>query len=261
MQPAGPSAVPIQPVGEDGPSRWWVVVVASGVAGVCLMAAVFTTASARLPAQIPSHYSAGGQPNSYLPPGLFTELGLALEGLVTAVMSAMSFVIGRSPVLRHHYGGSLGPVLATVGLATSWIIPLAWTSILLGAAGEWPAPLSPPLVGLLATVAIVAVTLAMLIRYRVPFWMTSRYQPKDEPGLSAADRTSGTGRLVFRCSSCGQTFHRPAIYMLGPRIVRSYYLKCPLCGETGWDYLVGTSGGTDAASDAPSPRANGTRLG
>jgi|HubBroStandDraft_4_1064222.scaffolds.fasta_scaffold186459_2 hypothetical protein len=213
---------PVDPIPLGGRSRPWLWVALSGLAGALAVVVTFLLVRSRLGSQIPSHFGAFGQVTATMTPGALLTVSLTTELATGAGLSAVVYLVLRSGVIEHQHGPGFAPLFAELLSAVVLLEAVPWILLLTGGAGYSPAGGGLPGVARL----LVVVPLLVLV---VAFWRGRR--------RSAAS----AGGVQFECSSCGRSFSpSTAAWVLGPHIGGSVYLRCPACGERGWDRRAGT---------------------
>ncbi len=208
----------------------------AGILGTMSILFAYLAFSASLPSSISSS-GPGAPAAAALPTTLFVTLGVGLDAALTAVFTVLSRAISPSHVLVHQYGPGLRFSILGAGVVVPLgILPFAWIATLARAAGVWPAGW-PTALDLLPFLVVIPILVFVVLPLA---WVTLRRS--SEPGAGAPE---GEGRYVLRCSSCGETFRRPTLpaWTLQIGVSRfpgktSYHLRCPRCGDRGWDLLV-----------------------
>jgi hypothetical protein len=257
----------VQPLRRDAAPRRWVKVGLAGGLGDLAVVIIYFAIQSRLPGSIPSHYAANGTVDSMLSPEVLVGSLLVLNGFVTLVLMGLVRGIERSEVLEFRYGPwLLGPMTGRLAVLAALMIPVPSVLLLLGPAGLLPTWAPPIAVSTLAiALAPLLIFLLLLIRS-----FAQRSRPTDDRPASprVTGRTAENGP-VFLCSACGQRFVRSTWILLAPRVGfsvveggASYYLRCPICGERGWDPRVGWDHGVSptppgsSGSEATATTAN-----
>jgi hypothetical protein len=231
----GPTIVrPLVP-GRTG--RLWLTMLLGGVAGIAATLAVYAELSARLPAEIPDHFSLTGQVNGSLPPGEFVEVGVVLVAGLTILFTAILYGVSRSAVLERIHGARLAYGILALGLVfCAGVQPTAWSLLLASAAGVLP--LSGGTLDAIV-VAADALPVLLLVAILLALRATSHTGPVGGPGTPTP---SLLGPVELLCSSCGERFRLDRFPLLAPHMgmgtSASLYLKCPRCGERGWNTLL-----------------------
>lgn len=230
------------------PASWSRSALASAALGILGLVATFVpyvVLRARLPAEVPDHFGVNGQPDGSLPPAAALGVALAESLLVTLVFFLVIWRTSRSaPLAAQARGRAAPPLLVLQGVLVVGILPTLWGLVFASAAGELV--LTGPRLGLLlALVGIVPAAVLILVFVRL--WRPPALAPLS-PSSEATETPVflGVGRPVeLQCSSCGQRFRLAGVPLLAPHMgvggARSLYVRCPRCGERGWDELVGVA--------------------
>jgi hypothetical protein len=236
--------VEVVPLVQDPAPRFWLWELVAGAIGVAASVVAYGALASRLPPTIPSQYDVNGAVTGTMPPFDLLLVGIGTNLLVAGLFVGLLYGLGRSEVLRHRFGPGLlrplavfGVVLTAVSLPATFLLVLASGA---GAVPGWfppqklilPIVAFPPALGLILALAIQAGTTG----FRLP----SLTAPASLAGASPGRN------LILRCSACGHLFERAAWYVLAPRVGgltplggAAYYLRCPVCGERGWNSRVG----------------------
>jgi Protein of unknown function (DUF1648) len=234
----------VLPLVRGPPPRTWLRAAVAGGMGVAALVGTYWALVPRLPATIPSHFAANGVVDGTMAPLDLVISGIGTILFVAAVFVGLLYGMGRSEVLRHRFGpNTLGPLSTFAVTIIALSIPATFALLLASAAGLVPTWF-PPL-GLSAALFTLTPVLGLLILLVV------RRGPATCGGPAASvdtivGSTSPGRNLILRCSACGQPFERSIWYILGPRFGgfsrgegTAYYLRCPGCGERGWNPRIG----------------------
>ncbi|HEV2316184.1 MAG TPA: hypothetical protein VGV89_01230 [Thermoplasmata archaeon] len=239
--PAPPPIV--QPLRTGRRSLRWLAPIVGALLGDLALYATYVHLGPELPATVPSHYGLGGTPNAWMAVAGFVEIAIILSVSVALFFAVLLYLLGRSDALDDRFGRSvLGPVSLGLTALVAVSLPALFGFLLVQDSGEWPSGWPSPAVWtplLLLVPIVLPVPIAIRRVRQLP------PPPGGERLASEGSPPSGTGP-VFLCSACGRQFVRSAWTLLAPRIgisaVRggaSYFLRCPWCGETGWNTRVG----------------------
>lgn len=217
----------IAPIPPGNRRRPWAAVIVGGLLGTALQLVVYVTLAPRLPPEVPSHYGPTGQVTASLSAFGLLLVGVSSELIVTTLVAAILFLSLRNGVVEHQHGPGFSPWLGRVLGVVAFAPAVPTTVLLLGDAGVAPAGGGAAAV---AGIAFAAVPLLVLVAVA-----TARRRPT----RASAPRSSRG--MTFECSSCGKTFEPGGFSVVfGPHIGGSVYLRCPVCGERGWDRRAGT---------------------
>jgi hypothetical protein len=229
---------------EGSRARWPLLVSAGlGLLGILEVVAVYLDLQARLPASVPDHFGVSGQVNGALPPTTLVAVELGTISAVAIVFFVILRWGARSPPLAAQFQQSLVlPLLIMEGTIVVAAVPTISGLLFASAAGVWGVSgqglgLVALAVGLLPLI-ILAVVLLRSGRSRIPT------VPKSTLGDAPTPALLGVGGPVeLACSSCGETFRLSGVPLLSPHMgfagKGSLYVRCPRCGERGWDSIMG----------------------
>lgn len=200
-----------------GTAWWWIVL--AGTLGTISLVTAYLALRPRLPNEIPSHFGAGGQVTATMSPETFVFVGLAIEAGLTAVLALVLFASLRSGLVVRQQGPGIARTLgALLSVVAAVSVPVPWIFLLAGDSGVLPFS-AALLAGLLVPLAAIVLVAGVAVR-------TIRTGSGRRPD----------GGPQFRCSSCGDPFVTSTLAgVLSPHIGASVYLRCPRCGERGWD--------------------------
>jgi hypothetical protein len=229
---------------ESHPSRAPAVAAATlGAIGALEVLAVYLVLRGRLPSQVPWHFGVGGQPNGSAPVLLVLGLNLGVVLLVSAAFLGLQWWGTRSVPLARQFAGTLvRPLLVLQGIIVVGILPVVSGLLFAEAAGAVGTsdPGVEPLLVLVGalTAPVILVVLLIESRGRVGTVTAVASDPQPTPVPLAVG-----GPIEMKCSACGEAFRLSGIPLLAPHIgvgrTGSLYLRCPRCGERGWDQIVG----------------------
>lgn len=216
--------------------------IALGITGAIEVILVFLLVRDRLPSEVTDHFGLNGVANGSLPPGALLGVELGQIGVLSAVFLAIVWLSGRSATLTHQVGSRLTKALLIMqGAVVVGLIPLLSGLLFASSAGELSVTgsalgLLTLSIGLVPLVALFAV-LHFRNREALQKWSPS------QSGTAPAPAFLGVGRPIeLTCSSCGQLFRLSGVPLFAPHMAvglhGSFYVRCPLCGERGWDALV-----------------------
>jgi hypothetical protein len=243
----GTSAVEIRPVGIRPTRRTVAISWTLGGIGALAVLAVYLPLAARLPDRVPWHFALNGDPNGWITPIDLLGVSLLEIGIVTAVFALFLRWTGGSAALVAQFGAALdGPILLLEGIVVAGIFPLVAGLLFAGDAGAIPesgARLGQLLnvVGFVSPVVIIGGAL----------WAVRRHVRTVPPGpggeWTGRPNVAVGGPTEMRCSSCGEQFRLTGVPLLAPHIgvgpFGSLYVRCPRCGERGWNAVVGRAAG------------------
>jgi DNA-directed RNA polymerase subunit RPC12/RpoP/uncharacterized membrane protein YhaH (DUF805 family) len=218
------------------------VTLGAGLLGTSLTGAVYVLLGSRLPGSVPVYAGSGGTAIGSVPTEAFLVVGIALNLALTAVFTLVVRRLSDSHVLEEYYGQILWWALVGGGASvTLGSIPVAWIAKFVMAAGEWPSGW-PSFVEIILAVVFVPI----LLFVGAPLTVLGLRGRDNAPGSRPKLTAGGTRLGLFQCSSCGKTFLYARVPLRAPQLgVRgvpgraSYYLRCPRCGERGWNLFLG----------------------
>ena len=219
------------------------VAIGLGLIGVGEVLAVFLAVESRLPPVVTDHFGVTGQPNGSLAPLSLLVFETGMVAAIAAVFALFLAAVARSvPLMTQLRGRHERPLLALEGVIVVGIFPLVAGLLFASAAGVLPVAgsglgLVMLVIGLVSPVAILLVLL-----------VGSQRHVRTLPALSASGAPYPAafavgGPIELSCSSCGQEFRLSGVPLFAPHLgvgqFGSLYLRCPRCGEQGWDQVRG----------------------
>lgn len=212
--------------------------------GVAELVATYLLALPRLPAQFPDHFGVNGQVNGVASPAVF--FGVELLTLVAAgtLFGVMQAWIGRSvPLAAIHRGGLGPPLLLIQGSLVLVVIPVGALLLLGDAAGWFGLPYLD--VAELSGISALGPTITVLLLLRYRYYTPVPHRPPSTAPTARPFAAVG-GPVELQCSACGQRYQLSGVPLFAPHLglagSGSLYLRCPRCGERGWNRLVARLG-------------------
>ena len=240
--PSGPPTPTVHRVGGTPSGRALLIASLLGTAGVIEVTVPFLILSPKLPGNIIDHFGIDGQPNGSLPAGLFMAVVLGTIFALTLVFLALLYFSSRSPALSTGHGARITRLLLILdGTMVVGVLPLISLLLLASASGVWSVT-GQGLGGAVFAVGVLplaAITVALLATGR------ARLPRRLDSGGAAAPRQAFLGvggGIELSCSACGEAFQLSGVPLLAPHWGAggrgSIYMRCPRCGERGWDAVV-----------------------
>jgi hypothetical protein len=205
--------------------------------------AVYLAVQGRLPAQVPDHFSISGAVNGSLPPLVLLLVTFAEIAGMTAIFAGILWWSVRSVPLALHFRGKIERTLLGLQAAiTMVVIPVITGLIYVSAAGVVNLPgnelgEATNILGFL----FAAVILGFAVLQAHHWTRNVPGSPDSGPRVRARSGIGGPIEMV--CSSCGEHFQVSGVPLFTPHIgvgrVGSLYLRCPRCGERGWNVVLG----------------------
>ena len=236
---SAPKIVEFHPSSRRAPLEIGVLLALAGFAEVL---GVFLALRSRVPAQVAWHFGVSGRPDAWASP-LDTLAFAAVEiAVISAVFLLALWWIGRSPALAAAFRGRVSaPLLALQGVVVVGLLPLVFGLTFASAAGAIGISGTPLgqlfLVLGLGSAGAILVVLGLLGRGLVPKVRSSVPEPTHHARFAVG------GPVDLACPACGEKYRIDGVPLLAPHIgigrVGSLYLKCPRCGESGWNAIVG----------------------
>lgn len=210
----------------------------------CLEVVVpFLLVWSRLPSSVPDHYGLNSAPNAFASPLTVLGLNLALTAGVSVVFFLVLWGSERSVPLKTQFRGRLsGALLLIQGALVLIGFPLISGIMFASAAGLFS--LTGTGLGVLFLVIGLSIPAVILGAALLDARRRTRTVPTSHGSPTPIKaRWAVGGPIELACSSCGKHFVLSGVPVLAPHMgigqFGSLYLRCPLCGERGWDAVIG----------------------
>ena len=214
---------------------------AFAVLGVVEILVVYLLLQSRLPGQVAWHFGVSGQPDGWETPEVVLAVELAQVMVLSLVFVVMQWWIARSAPLAVAFRGRIvRPLLALQAVIVVGIFPLVSGLLFASAAGDLGisgAPLGALFLVIgLGSAGALLVALGLHGRGRIP---TVRGAAGE---MSHRARFAVGGPIELNCPACGEQYRLNGVPLFSPHLgvgrVGSLYLRCPRCGELGWNTIV-----------------------
>lgn len=216
---------------------------AIGVAGALEVLVGYGLTASRLPGRVPDHFGPTGNVDGWMPPAEFLAVSLAVILGVTGLFTLVISGVARSPALVSYHGrGFDRPLLFIEACIVLVALPTTYVLLLLSAAGFLSVSPGTLALGTAAAGLVPLVAVAWVALRRDPDPPAPSILPGGSPEAPAHVTLGVGGAVDLLCSSCGETFRLAGVPLFAPHLglagQGSLYVRCPRCGERGWDRFI-----------------------
>jgi hypothetical protein len=213
-----------------------------GVAGVIETIVPYLLLESRLPGQMAWHYGFTGQPNGWASPSLALAVSLLEVVVLSLVFIILQWWVARTPALAETFRGRMAPPLLGVqAVIVVVILPVVSGLLFANAAGVSGIAGLP--LGVLFLVIGVGSAVAILLLLGIRGVRQTPSVPALSPTKTHRARFTVGGPIELVCPACGDRYRLDGVPLFAPHLgvgrVGALYLRCPRCGESGWNTVVG----------------------